>query len=441
MLASITTNSFLMAFTFWIGWLAGIKSRGKYNPLYVLIAWLAMEYATNNFWLFSPWLNLGNALARNTGMIQWYEFTGVAGGTLWILTVNMLIASTLTRISEPRNTSLSIIRLTAISAVIAAPLILSLRLLNKQSTLPASGTTVILVQPNVDPYSEKFSTPFTVQLNSALTLVANAKTEEADWIIAPETTIDDPINLDSTHNNMYINKITCYLSGHMHSMLVIGATTSSGTGNRKFHNSALGISSQGIESVYHKSRLVPGIERPFGRSLKFMQRLFPYLGGTGAGFHGQTSRPVMKHHHTGISLAPVICFESAFPEHVASFVRNGADIIAVITNDGWWNGTYGYQQHLSFSCLRAIETRRPVVRAANTGVSAYIDHSGQIISTIPWWTEGTLLAEPRIPGKVTFFVRNGDLIGRSSATLMIFIAVLSFIAVPLRKRLEQKNTV
>lgn len=439
LLAAVTANSFLMAFAFWLGWLAGTGNGRQYAPVTIIIAWMAMEYATNHFWLFSPWLNLGNGLARNTYLVQWYEFQGVAGGSLWVLTVNALIAAAVSGISSGLKKGLLMIPASAAILLVIIPAILAPMLLSRETGGAAGKTSVLVIQPNFDPHTEKFTIPFTEQLETVISLAQRSGSGTPDWIITPETTIDDPIIISEPGTDRYIGRITGYLSAAPATSFLLGATTNSDTSKPILHNSALQITSEGLKSVYHKSKLVPGIERPFGRSVKFMQRLFPYLGGTGAGFYPQSGNPAMTHQAGGTALAPVICFESAFPEHVADFVKNGAGIIAVITNDGWWQGTKGYQQHFSFSPLRAIETRRPVVRAANTGISAIINHRGETVSQLKWWNQGFIAGEVTVPGRVTFFVRHGNIIGRASATALIFLLIIRFAAVPLRKWTEQKK--
>ena len=125
-----------------------------------------------------------------------------------------------------------------------------------------------------------------------------------------------------------------------------------------------------------------------------------------------------------IPVGCAVCYESVYGEYCTEYVRKGARLLAVITNDAWWGDTPGYVQHLSYSCLRAIETRRWVARCANTGISAIIDPSGKIVSRTSWWRPEVLKGKVGLSGRQTFFVLHGDFIGRLS-TLMAALILLA----------------
>ena len=134
-------------------------------------------------------------------------------------------------------------------------------------------------------------------------------------------------------------------------------------------------------------------------------------------------------------IAPIVCYESIYPEFVAEQCRNGAELMCVITNDGWWGDTPGYKQHFSFSRLRAIENRRWLVRSANTGKSGVISPTGEVVSETEWWKEDVLLAQTELLNEKTIFSSYGDYLGRSSAFvwILIFIYAISKKILPSRK--------
>lgn len=442
LVTAVAGNSFIMAFTFWLAWTVLQKAGKILGNISYIILWLAMEYATNNLAILSPWLNMGNSLAKNTSLIQWYEYTGVAGGTAWILSVNMMTAGLIMSISARVKRSI-IIRNSIITLfLVFIPPALSL-LVTKSTDFQTSNdkpSEVLVIQPCIDPYTDKFSTPFISQLDEIiLTARANA-TENTSWIVTPETVIDDPINLGEMESDIYVNRIRELLAGYPNAVFILGATTYTPGTDTTLHNSAIMIDAGGPVAYYHKSKLVPGIEKSFSGLFAFMQHLFPYLGGTGAGYTGQKSPTLLENPADGSSAAPVICFESAFGGHVSQFVREGAGIIIIITNDGWWKNTYGYYQHLTLSSIRAIESRRPVVRAANTGISAIISPTGVITSQLPWWEPGTIKASVQPGKKITFYVRYGDMAGRVASTMALFILLIHIVAIPFRKRFSQKKS-
>ena len=156
--------------------------------------------------------------------------------------------------------------------------------------------------------------------------------------------------------------------------------------------------------------------------------LEPLLGSLLIDFGGlsysrgfQDYRTVFKS-NTGTKVAPIICYESIYGEYVSEYVRNGANLLAIITNDGWWNNTEGHKQHLSYARLRSIETRKNILRSANTGISAVINYRGEIVKTIGYEQEGLINKNVGINNKITFYTKSGDYIFR---LCLLFIIIIS----------------
>jgi apolipoprotein N-acyltransferase len=177
--------------------------------------------------------------------------------------------------------------------------------------------------------------------------------------------------------------------------------------------------------------LVPGVETlPW--FLKFLGRWFDKFGGTTAGYAKQKERTVLPEKN-GFKIAPSICYESIYGEFMSRYIRKGANIIVIITNDGWWKKTPGHKQHMHYARLRAIETRTWVVRSANTGISCFIDPNGRVINARPYNTSAAikLAIEPGEPQ--TFFVRYGDLLSKIAALLSIVL-----LAVVVRRKARRR---
>jgi len=176
--------------------------------------------------------------------------------------------------------------------------------------------------------------------------------------------------------------------------------------------------------MYYKSKLVPGVEKmPYPQIFGFLEKYAIDLGGTSGSLGSDSVQRAFT--LTGIS-APIgvpICYESAYGEHFGKFVNNGAQLMAVITNDGWWGKTPGYQQHFSFSKLRAVESRRTILRAANTGTSAFIDERGDAHQQTEFWTETAIKQKVYPNDEITFYTKYGDYIARFfvGMTALIFI--------------------
>jgi apolipoprotein N-acyltransferase len=169
--------------------------------------------------------------------------------------------------------------------------------------------------------------------------------------------------------------------------------------------------------LYHKSKLVPGVEKlPFASVLKPLQNnLFSSIQGLMGDMGTQRERTVLVHsERPDLRTAPIICYESVFGEFCARFVRNGATHLGIITNDAWWGNTAGHRQLLAYARLRAIETRRSVARSANTGISCFIDQRGNITQPLAYASRGAVEGEIRLNEHITPYVVYGDWLGRFS---------------------------
>ena len=159
---------------------------------------------------------------------------------------------------------------------------------------------------------------------------------------------------------------------------------------------------------------------------RFISRILPYLGGTKWGYGMQEERTCLNHNSLNQKIAPIICYESVFGSFVTGYVKNGAEALFIITNDGWWKNTNGYKQHLYYASLRAIETRRPVARAANTGVSCLIDIRGKRTTESEWWSPATIRGEIIPETRITPYVKYGDFLLKISALTSVIMLLVNF---------------
>ena len=204
------------------------------------------------------------------------------------------------------------------------------------------------------------------------------------------------------------------------------------------YNAALALDGDSTLKVSHKSRLVVGVEKmPFMDVLKPLEGLIVNLGGTTGQLGVDKYRRLLhqrnNHFPYGISVAAPICYESVYGEHFGAFTADGAELMMVITNDGWWHDTEGYRQHFSYSRLRAIESRRWVCRAANTGISGFISPTGKVHQTLGWDERGTLTMEVTPSREVTFYAKAGDYLGRLGG-YMFLLSLLYYVSYRFRKR-------
>jgi apolipoprotein N-acyltransferase len=150
------------------------------------------------------------------------------------------------------------------------------------------------------------------------------------------------------------------------------------------------------------------------------------LGGTVAVKTTQEDRATFES-NTEVNYAPIICYESVYGEFVTGYVKNGAHVLAIMTNDAWWDETQGHQQHWEYAKLRAIETRRSVARSANTGISGVIDATGKVMQQTNYNQAIAIKASVPIYTKQTFYVSHGDYIARIAQFLALFIFLFSVI--------------
>jgi apolipoprotein N-acyltransferase len=448
--------SFLMAFTTWLAHVVRLRAGNLVGFIAMITFWLVYEYISLNINIISPWINLGNGLSKDILFIQWYEVTGTAGGSLWILLSNLFLAIIIVRslTKKRRNVVYLIIWLSIIIIPSSASICRYYTI--KQNN--QNESEVVIIQPNTDPYTEKFTIPFEDQLKKVITQVNSCITEKTDWVITPETTIDDPANLDDLANDKYVKMLKGMIKQYPRINVVAGLVTyrlypamkeaptvsarridASGLYYDHF-NSAVQIDSGKSFGIYHKSKLVPGIEMQFSNGPgRFITRILPYLGGTRWGYGIQEDRTCFEHTATSMKIAPVICYESVFGKFVTDYVKKGAEAIFIITNDGWWKNTNGYKQHLYYASLRAIETRRPVVRAANTGVSSIIDIRGKRTYETGWWTKTVLKGEIYPETRITTYVKYGDYLLLGSLFISGIIIFIVLIVAPIRKKLNHSG--
>jgi apolipoprotein N-acyltransferase len=450
--------SFLMAFTMWMAHIVRLKAGNIPGFISLVVFWLGYEYITLNITIISPWLNLGNGLSKDILFIQWYDITGTAGGTLWILCSNLFL--TILLVNSGSGKRIERLFLALWISVITLPTVVSITRYYTIQQTTNKGSEVVIIQPNTDPFTAKFTIPFEDQLKKVLIMAAGAATEKTAWIITPETTVDDPVNLDDPENNKYVRMIKELAVQYPGASVVTGLvsyrsypptpdpptssarkTDTSGYFSDHF-NSAFKIDTGKTIEVYHKSKLVPGIEMQFSRGPGILiSKILPYLGGTKWGYGIQKERNCFVHPALLYKIAPVICYESVFGSYVTGYVKNGAEAIFIITNDGWWKNTNGYKQHLSYASLRAIETRRAVARAANTGVSCIIDIRGKRTEETEWWTQAVLKGEISAETRITTYVKHGDYLMKISSIISVLILLFIFVALPIRKKFKLFNQI
>ena len=438
-IAMLILNSLLMYLPFGLSRWLQRKKWFKWDAKWLFIAlWLLYEYGHHRWDLSWPWLTLGNAFSGMPWYVQWYELTGTLGGTALILSVNILVYQALNR--DPLNVNRSfmmqfrlpvaLVLLFGLLSIVMGQL--ASDFVDQKKSKLKQPYRVVAIQPNYDPYDEKFV------LDPMQMVRDMAKTSDsagpADCILWPETSLVGNIDVgspaqdiqvsflmhhwqkngtadveparDSSQNDPRTAKPPSMLIGSnmIHWYIWMGKgkpdVAARQSSNPEYwytlHNSALWIQPElwthgnslvrGDIQFYHKSKLVPGTEQlPFVTVLPCLERLAISLDENSASGTLGKNATAKALGNGNSKVAPIICYESIYGDYVSEYVKDGASWLAVITNDAWWNNTPGHKQHFSYAKLRAIEQRKWVVRSANTGISGFIDPLGRTTMRSGWY--------------------------------------------------------
>ena len=414
------------------------------SHILLLSMWISFEKFHLN-WDFSwPWLNLGNVFSESVYFIQWYEYTGVFGGTLWILLVNLFVFNFLNTELKELNRKIIISKVLMFIFLVGTPILLSLFIYDS-NTEKNNKIEIAILQPNIDPYNKKFksnnSELFELIKNQSIDYIS----QDTKYLILPEGYFDEGIgiNLKTYEESELKFSIDRFLNEYKNLNLIVGAQsfniypisensptiTANKISNGRWvdiYNSAFQFSNNYKSQFYHKSKLVVGVEfMPYKKILEpIIGEVLLDFGGTVATRGIQDKRANFQSKE-GVITAPIICYESIYGSFITEYVRLGAQFLIIISNDAWWGNTEGHRQLLSYSRLRAIENRRAIARSANTGISAFIDKNGRIIKKIDYEKNGILIGNLPLANNLTFYTKYGDYIARIA--LLLFILTLLFL--------------
>jgi apolipoprotein N-acyltransferase len=375
------------------------------NATLFIALYIGFEWTHHQWDLAWPWLTLGNAFSNATAIIQWIELTGVLGLSAWILTAVFLA-------KKPTRTG---------AAFVALPVVASLVLFFTLRETPTGSLPTLIVQPNIDSYApyEEFGSDAEI-LDTLMALTSRGVTDQTALVLWPENSIEGWVYPDPSR---FPNPVLQRGAMQWNSTLIGGATyfksfpsseeapiphrlTGSGI-PYTMYNAALAWQPDGSSQVYGKRRLVPIVERlPFVTQLAWLMPSVDWTGLMGFGKGTESANlPV-----GGVDVTGLVCYDSVFPGWVRRQVRDGAGIVGIITNDGWWGDTGGHEQHFAYARLRAIETRRAVARSANNGISGVILPDGSVSFRTDYWTRVTHHTDIPIYSRTTLYVRFGDIV-------------------------------
>ncbi|WPP48278.1 apolipoprotein N-acyltransferase [Catalinimonas niigatensis] len=451
----LLANAALMSIPFVLFRVTKKSAGDNWGYFSFVLYWITFEYIHLNWDLSWPWLTLGNGFASFPEWVQWYEYTGVFGGTLWILLANIAFYFVFLKGRAIQNRQFRWRSFSLTVLCLIPPIGYSyIRYAYYESQ--GEEKEVVVLQPNIDPFTEKFIgsenfIPFEQQLETFISLSEQKITPNTHFLVWPETAFDGAYNEEAIEDHKLIQRIKRFKAQYPDLALITGMTTfrlygsqaeatptarySEESGYYDVFNTAFYLDENNNITFYHKSKLVPGVEiMPYPQVLRFVSELLFSLGGSSGGFGRQDERTVLENRE-GTGIAPAICYESIYGDFMSEYIRNGANAIFIITNDGWWGNTPGHQQHLAYASLRAIELRRSIARSANTGISAFLNQRGDILQATEYWEQDVIRGNIQLSEQLTFYARYGDYIARTAAWLSVFV----FLAAVVKRQLL-KNT-
>lgn len=387
--------------------------------------WVCLEYVRNFMLTGFPWGQIGYSQYQHLHLIQAADILGIYGISFLIVLANTVLFFGVLYITGSTWKNLLIrgramaVAIAVLASALALVLVYGDKRMKTVDHMIAAAQTVdiAVVQGNIS-QSEKWDAAFCHStIDTYLRLSGEAASEGADLIIWPETATPFYFLYDRPMTEKVVSGIE-----NIGVDFLIGAPTVTMENQAiRYYNSAYLIASDGdIDGRYDKVHLVPfGEYVPLKRFLPFIGHMVAQVGEFHAGRKGYT----LKWGHIDIGVQ--ICYEVIFPELAAEMVENRAALLVNITNDAWFGRTGAPHQHFSMAVFRAVENRRPLIRAANTGISGFIDPVGRILAQTPLFEEAVMTRSvPVIRGMDTIYTRHGAL-----PVLVCFIAIMIFVVI------------
>ncbi len=396
-------------------------------PFWGAVTWVALEYIRTYLFSGFPWGVLGYSQYPNLVLIQAADTFGVLGISFLLVLANGISVTVFKAFSQrawPEKTNMAGLSL-AVVLFCSAFIYGHFKLAEIRGQIKGvTSRKISVIQANI-PQDRKWDKVFideTIDRYSRLSL----QTIPCDLVVWPETALPFYYGMDPVPSNrvdaMVRKAGTFFLIG-------IPAARPSDQGFLYYNRACMLTPLALPKGYYDKHHLVPfGEYVPFKSLLRFAEKL---TAGAGDFSKGETG-PVPLKFGTGTT-GVLICFEILFPDIARDFVLNGADILTTMTNDAWFGRTQAALQHFSIAVFRAVENRRSVVRAANTGISGFVDPAGTILEKTDIFTACTLTRQVPVMSGKTFYTRHGDLAAKACLVAFLLICVIK----PMRKKFRR----
>lgn len=397
-------------------------------------SWVATEWLRGVVFSGFGWNPLGVALHRNLPFIQIADITGIGGVSFLIVFCNLMaVLFTARLVCEVRETRALTMRFrfefTLTIGLVFAVFFYGVHSMRR--TEPALSLRIAAVQANI-PQNEKYDAKFEAKIFERYRRLTDlALASRPQLLLWPEAST--PRDIDDPATGAFVHEF----AKNSDANFLLGTLLFTPVGD---FNVALMLTDRGeTEQIYRKTHLVP-----FGEYIP-LRRAFPLFAKIAGELVPGDFRPgenflVLTTKDPAVKIGALICFEDTLGEVARQFVLGGAQLLVNLTNDGWFLQSEGAEDHLAQAVFTAIEMRRPLVRATNTGVTCIVDARGHISQSLRapdgrTFTEGVMLGVAQVPvrGALTFYARNGEMF--SIACLSLTCGVLVVLA---RRRFVKK---
>jgi apolipoprotein N-acyltransferase len=420
-------------FAFW-SWFVGLIEphqflaswRNLLTAFLAAVAWVTHEWIRG--WLFTGfgWNGLGVALHSTWPLIQIAELSGMAGLSFVVVFANLIAVTTPMRLfleAKTRQVRPHFDLTLTLAGIVG---LLTFGLYSVQNRPLSKVLRVAAVQADI-PQQEKFDLQFSNQIFerfSRLSQIAMRSSPPPDLLIWPESSMPDPVRDSNTESNEFVTQF----SGSAKTDLLLGTLDME---DRHIYNAALLISGGTQQmQIYRKVHLVP-----FGEYIPLRHSFLLFAAVAGkwvpGDFDAGRDYTVFRLTKGDVQVAPLICFEDTIGDLARPFVLRGANLLVDVTNDAWFLHSAGSRQHLANAIFRCVETRRPMVRAANTGVTCFVNEFGRVTQVLQdergnTFTEGVLTGEIKVPAEreLTFYTRHGELFARLCAGVTVIAIII-----------------
>ncbi len=437
--AATLASSFYSMFAFML--FHTVSKRAPKALAYTLLVsvWIAFEYNYTISDFSWPWLLLGNGFSNQIWTIQWYEYSGIFGGSLWVLLSNILIYEAL----KSRNIVSKWIYAATFALV---PLFISVIMYaTYEEDEMAEHMEISVIQPNVDCYDRFYDD--SQQESNLLSLLSDVS-PTSELILMPEGAVPGYHWENHISRMPFLNKLRWAANNVApEATLVFGtytryvyekgaeSDTARAIPNQSISydlfNTAVAVGKDDNISLRHKARLVIGVENTptwiFDLFKFFVIEIGDQLGQIGKGMTGEAFD--IDDHRVGVA----VCYEGLYGNFFGEFVRDGAELMSIISNDCWWEDTPGHKHLYTISAIRAVETRRAIARSANTGTSGFITARGDSVESLGWEERGVISQSLPLNNKMTIYTLYGDYIARI-ASFVAALSVLYYLVYRSRKR-------